>query len=40
VFYGGREVLELAKFPLVQDWVARAAARPASVVGLNTPKRD
>jgi GST-like protein len=40
VFYGGREVLELAKFPLVQDWVARAAARPASVVGLNTPRRD
>jgi GST-like protein len=40
VFYGGGEVLELAKFPLVKDWVARASARPASVVGLNVPKRD
>jgi GST-like protein len=40
VFYGGGEVLELAKFPLVKDWVARASARPASIVGLNVPKRD
>jgi GST-like protein len=38
--YGGKEVLELASFPRVMDWVARAAARPASVVGLNIPARN
>lgn len=40
VFYGGREVLELASFPAVMDWVERATARPASQRGLNIPKRD
>lgn len=40
VFYGGREVLELASFPSVMDWVERATARPASQRGLNIPKRD
>ncbi|QND49657.1 glutathione S-transferase [Rhizobium lusitanum] len=40
VFYGGREVLELASFPSVMAWVERATARPASQRGLNIPKRD
>lgn len=40
IFYGGRETLELASFPAVMDWLARAAARPASETGLNIPKRD
>ncbi|ACM25605.1 glutathione S-transferase protein [Rhizobium rhizogenes K84] len=40
VFYGGREVLELASFPSVMDWVERSTARPASQRGLNIPKRD
>ena len=40
VFYGGAEVLGLSAFPRVMDWVARGAARPASVTGLNIPKRD
>jgi GST-like protein len=37
VSYGGKEVLGLAGFPIVMDWVARASARPASLIGLNTP---
>jgi GST-like protein len=37
VSYGGKEVLGLAGFPRVMDWVARAAGRPASIIGLNTP---
>jgi GST-like protein len=40
VFYGGRDVLGLANFPRVMDWVARAAARPASEKGLHIPARD
>lgn len=40
VFYGGREVLELASFPAVMDWLARAVARPASERGLNVPQRN
>ena len=40
VFYGGKEVLDLASFPAVMDWVARAAARPASLKGLDIPARD
>lgn len=40
IFYGGREVLELASFPAVTDWLARAVARPASERGLNVPQRN
>lgn len=37
VFYGGREVLEYAKFPAVMAWLERCIARPASAKGLNIP---
>jgi GST-like protein len=37
VFYGGREVLEYAKFPAVMAWLERCIARPASTKGLNVP---
>ncbi|CAN7193153.1 glutathione binding-like protein [Rhizobium leguminosarum] len=37
IFYGGREVLEYAKFPAVSDWLERCIARPASARGLNIP---
>ncbi|MBB4227793.1 glutathione binding-like protein [Rhizobium mongolense] len=37
IFYGGREVLDYAKFPSVMDWVERCIARPASAKGLNIP---
>ena len=37
IFYGGREVLEYAKFPAVSDWLERCIARPASAKGLNIP---
>ncbi|MEZ2129428.1 MULTISPECIES: glutathione binding-like protein [unclassified Sinorhizobium] len=40
IFYGGRDVLELASFPAVMDWLARAVARPASERGLNIPQRN
>jgi len=40
VSYGGRDEIGLQNFPRVMDWVARAAARPASEKGLNIPKRD
>jgi GST-like protein len=37
IFYGGREVLDYAKFPAVMDWLQRCIARPASEKGLNIP---
>ncbi|TCU18994.1 glutathione binding-like protein [Rhizobium sullae] len=37
VFYGGREVLDYAKFPSVMAWLDRCIARPASAKGLNIP---
>ena len=37
IFYGGREVLEYAKFPAVSNWLERCIARPASARGLNIP---
>jgi GST-like protein len=37
IFYGGREVLDYAKFPSVMDWLERCIARPASAKGLNIP---
>ena len=37
IFYGGREVLEYAKFPAVMAWLERCIARPASAKGLNIP---
>lgn len=37
IFYGGREVLEYAKFPAVMDWLQRCIDRPASEKGLNIP---
>ncbi len=40
VFYGGRVVLELERFPSVMAWLDRALARPASQRGLSIPKRD
>ncbi|MDO9415623.1 glutathione binding-like protein [Pararhizobium sp.] len=40
VFYGGREALDYASFPNVTAWVERAAARPASVKGLEIPRKD
>jgi GST-like protein len=39
IFYGGREVLDYAKFPAVMDWLGRCIARPASETGLNMPPR-
>ena len=39
VAYGAADVIGLADFPKVADWVSRAASRPASVVGLNVPPR-
>ena len=40
VFYGGKDVLELEKFPAVMDWVERAYARPASQKGWKVPSKD
>lgn len=37
IFYGGREVLDYAKFPAVIAWLERCIARPASEKGLNIP---
>ncbi|MDM9626519.1 glutathione binding-like protein [Rhizobium sp. S152] len=39
VFYGGREMLEYAKFPAVMAWLERCIARPASQKGLEIPAR-
>ena len=39
VAYGAADVIGLADFPKVADWVSRAAGRPASLVGLNVPPR-
>lgn len=38
-FYGAGEMLGIADFANVNDWVARCEARPASGVGLNMPPR-
>lgn len=38
--YGAEEVVELAKFTRVQDYVARFVARPAVQKGLTIPPRD
>ncbi|MGR6431905.1 glutathione S-transferase family protein [Rhizobium sp. PAMB 3174] len=39
VFYKAGDVLGLDDFVAVRDWVARASNRPASVAGLEIPKR-
>lgn len=39
-FYQAREALSLDDYPRVFDWVARAAARPASVKGMDVPKSE
>jgi GST-like protein len=38
-FYGAGELVGIADFAHVNDWVARCEARPASEVGLDTPSR-
>lgn len=39
-FYDAGELLGLENFPKTYEWVDRAAARPASVKGLETPARS
>ena len=39
-FYDAGELLGLGNFPKTYEWVDRAAARPASVKGLETPARS
>lgn len=39
-FYDAGELLGLGNFPKTYEWVDRAAARPASVKGLETPVRS
>ena len=39
-FYDAGELLGLKNFPKTYEWVDRAAARPASVKGLETPARS
>ena len=39
-FYEAGDYLGLSDYPNVMAWLDRCAERPASVVGINTPKRD
>jgi GST-like protein len=38
-FYGAGEIVGLDKMPRVNDWLARALARPASQKAMNIPPR-